>query len=76
MQGPLRPKTAVTTYANTPETDLLPTVLHTVTLSDGSERYVMAACPIHAVEIVTKEIAVEALMYLTDRSKCSIILTH
>ena len=56
MQGPLRPKTAYTTYANTPETDKQPTVLHTVTLSNGEERFVMATEPMHTIRIVQQEL--------------------
>lgn len=54
---PVRPISAFTTNPNTKETDLEPTVLHTVSLSDGSKRYVMAAEPKNAIEIVQKELA-------------------
>lgn len=40
---------AKTTYPNTPESDRMPQVMHTVTMSDGRAVNVMAADPIDAI---------------------------
>jgi len=55
----LRPISAFTTNPNTKETDLEPTVLHTVTLSNGCVRHVQATEPLDAINIVTKELQKE-----------------
>ena len=41
---------------NTPESDLQERVVHAVTMSNGTVRYVMAVCPIDAIERVNKVI--------------------
>jgi hypothetical protein len=52
MSEQLRAVSAGTKHPNTPESDLLPEVEHEVTLSDGSTRTVMAACPMDAINKV------------------------
>lgn len=45
-----RAKSAHTKYPNTPETDLLPEVMHVVELSDGGKVELMAADPLDAMK--------------------------
>lgn len=48
---------ASTTYPNTPETDLLPRVMHTVSYTDGQqvkEMQVNATDPLDALDIVRR----------------------
>lgn len=52
----MRAVSAHTTHPNTPETDMQERVIHTVTLSDGSTRYVWAVDPIDAINLVNKEL--------------------
>jgi len=50
MTDRLHAVSAHTTYMNTPETDKLPVVWHTVTMSDGTKRNVLAECPMSAID--------------------------
>lgn len=50
----LRAVSASTAQSNTPETDMMSTVLHDVTLSDGEIVTVRAACPSDAIDIVNR----------------------
>jgi hypothetical protein len=50
----MRAVSAHTTYPNTPESDGLPAVLHTVTDDKGKLHYVLAACPVIAIDIFNK----------------------
>lgn len=52
----MRAVSAHVTHPNTPESDLQERVIHTVTLSDGTTRYVWAVCPINAIDLVNKEL--------------------
>lgn len=45
---------------NTPETDAQPKVMHTVKLSDGTFRQIMATDPMNAIDLINGVIAKKA----------------
>ena len=58
--------TAQTTFRNTPETDLMPEVYHTVTWSSDKTSgvaYVKAKDPMHAMRIINNKSETEMLDY-------------
>ena len=52
----LRAVSSYVSQPNTPETDAMPKVMHTVNLSDGSRRQIMATDPCNAIEQVNRSL--------------------
>lgn len=50
-QKPQRAVSAGTKYSNTPESDAMTHVMHTVTFEDGSTKDIMATDPMDAIRI-------------------------